>query len=130
MIQRVQSLYLLLAAIFVLAVPFSPGLVTPEGWAWYTPVKVAASLLIAVGCLVAIFLFRDRARQKGLVTVDMALSVALVATLIVAAVTEAGVDLSTVWPIVLPVMALVLLFMARRAIAKDIELIQSMDRLR
>jgi peptidoglycan/LPS O-acetylase OafA/YrhL len=105
-------------------------LVTPEGWAWYTPVKVAASLLIAVGCLVAIFLFRDRARQMGLVTVDMALSVALVATLIVAAVTEAGVDLSTVWPIVLPVMALVLLFMARRAIAKDIELIQSMDRLR
>lgn len=130
MIQRIQSVYVLLAAVVVLSIPFQPGLITPDGWDWYTPVKVAASVLISVGCLVAIFLYKDRERQKGLVTVDLLLSLVLAAILSVPGFMTAPTDILAMWPTLLPVVAAVLLVLARRAIKKDIELVRSMDRLR
>ncbi len=130
MIQRIQSIYLLLAAIAVLALLLFPGLVRPDGWAWYTPVKVAGAILIAVGCLVSIFLYGDRVRQRSLVTVALWLSLALAATLAITAVMAGPIVPSAAWPVLLPTVAFVFLFLARRAITKDIELVRSMDRLR
>ena len=130
MIQRIQSVYLLLAAVCVLALLLFPGLVTPDGWAWYTPVKVASAILIAVGCLVSIFLYKDRARQRNLVTVDLWLSLALIVTMAVAFVLAGPIVLSAAWPVLFPTVAFVLIVLARRAITRDIELVRSMDRLR
>jgi hypothetical protein len=130
MIQRIQSAYLLLAAIAVMALLVVPGLAVPDGWSWYTPVKVAASILIAVGCLVAIFMYTDRIRQRGLVTVNLWLAIALAATLIASVPIAGMVVLAAIWPNLLAIAATILLLLARRAITKDIELVRSMDRLR
>ncbi len=130
MIQRIQSVYLLLAAIAVVVVPLVPGPVVPDGWSWHTPVKAAASILVAVGCLVAIFMYKDRIRQRGLVTVDLWLTVALALMLGASVLTAGAAMTSMVWPALLPIVAAVLLVLARRAIQKDIELVRSMDRLR
>jgi peptidoglycan/LPS O-acetylase OafA/YrhL len=130
MIQRIQSVYLLLAAAVTLAVLVTPGPITPDGWAWYTPVKVAASILVAVGCLVAIFLYKDRSRQRMLVTIVLWLSLALAVVLAGASALADGLQPSTAGPALLPVLALVLIILARRGISKDIELVRSMDRLR
>jgi peptidoglycan/LPS O-acetylase OafA/YrhL len=129
MIQRIQSVYLLLAALLVLAVPVAGGFVTPDSWVWYTPVKAAVSILVSVGCLVAIFLYKDRQRQKRLVTVDLFLALAL-AGILLAAWLAAAAGSSDLWPSGLPLAAAVFLFLARKSVSKDIELVRSMDRLR
>ena len=130
MIQRIQSVYLVVAAVAATAVPLAPGLIVPDGWSWYTPVKAAASILIAVGCLVAIFLYKDRVRQRGLVTLDLWLAAALVVMIIVSTLLAGALAFSAMWPALISLVAFVLLILARRAISIDIELVRSMDRLR
>ena len=130
MIQRIQSVYLVVAAVAAIAVPLAPGLIVPDGWSWYTPVKAAASILIAVGCLVAIFLYKDRVRQRGLVTLDVWLAAALAVMIIVSTLLAGALVFSAMWPALLSIVAFVLLSLARGAIKKDIELVRSMDRLR
>ncbi len=129
MIQRVQSIYLLLAALLAVAVPFAGGAVTPDSWIWYTPLKVALSILVAVGSLVAILLYGDRPKQKGLVVVLVLLAAGLTVLLMLGWWVSRRTD-PAFWPLVFPLLAIAALFLARRAILKDIKLVRSMDRLR
>ncbi len=130
MIQRVQSAYLLLAATCLVGVPFLEGVVAPEEWSWFTPVTVAFAILVAAGCIGAIFVYKQRQRQKSFVLVILVMLLPLMVLLSVGATVVGISGLRAAAPIMLPVVAFVLLLLARRSIQKDIELVRSMDRLR
>ncbi len=130
MIQRIQSVYLGLATLAILATPVVDGVVAPDSWAWYTPVAAALIILIGAVSFGAIFLYKQRPRQKTLVLADQLLLLPLIALLFIGAYYAGVSDVQTVLPLGLPVVAYILLYLARRAIIKDIELVRSMDRLR
>lgn len=130
MIQRIQSVYLGLATLAVLATPVANGVVSPDSWAWYTPVAAALIILIAAVSFGAIFLYKQRARQKTLVLADQLLLLPLITLLFIGAYYAGVSDVQSLLPLGLPVLAYILLYLARRAIIKDIELVRSMDRLR
>ncbi len=130
MIQRIQSVYLGLATIAILATPVADGVVAPDSWAWYTPVAAAMIILIAVIAVGAIFFYKQRQRQKALVLADQLLLLPLIALLFVGAYRAGVADVVSLLPLGLPVLAYILLYLARRAVIKDIELVRSMDRLR
>ena len=135
MIQRIQSVYLLLGGIALLGIiPVRSALGTFSP-SWALPTGLAVVGLAALLAIISIFLYNNRAQQRNLV-----LGAQLLTILIVLAVfagvyfvigfasipTEAGPILL----MCLPVLAYIFFFLARKAIEKDIALVRSMDRLR
>lgn len=142
MIQRIQSLYLLLAAAFVGAF-----LVLGDAWRtliaiaypWVAPVTLILGGLTAVAALVAVFLYKERTRQRQVALaaqwLDLLLVLVLVGVLVAVNLNEEPVWEPAAAPTVyltalLPFVAYVFLRLARRGIEKDIALVRSMDRLR
>jgi len=141
MIQRLQSLYLLFAALFA-------ALVLVVGDAWFsviTPVYPWLTLavpviagLTALVALVAVFLYKDRKRQRSIVLAAQWLDILLVlamgggiAALVIGDSAALGAGATLVFlTLLLPVVAYVFLRLARRGVEKDIALVRSMDRLR
>jgi FtsH-binding integral membrane protein len=146
MIQRKQSIWLLLAALFNAGV-FLFDLyrvdTNTNGVVTQSVLRVSnhyPSLLIALVMtllpLISIFMFSNRKRQRGMTAVSM------VATLAFIGMTLARVNKletattppptgGTYWiGAVLPVVALVFIVMALAGIRKDEKLVRSMDRLR
>jgi uncharacterized membrane protein YbjE (DUF340 family) len=141
MIQRLQSLYLLFAALFV-------GLFLVVGDAWYQavgPVYPWATLVATVLCgltvlvaLVAVFFYKNRQTQRTVVRAAQWLD--LLAVLVVVGCViglsfgnEAGLGTaatSVYLTLLLPVVGYVFLRLALRGVEKDIALVRSMDRLR
>lgn len=136
MIQRLQTLYLAAAAallVLFLALASSWAIALPENVAWLNPVAMGLSVLTAVVSLIALALFKNRKQQGQLVLaaqwLDLALVVAVLVGLYLGSTTGAtAMDRYLV--ALMPVVAYVLLRMARQRITKDIELVKSMDRLR
>lgn len=157
MIQRIQSLYLLVAAALVAVMFFTP-------LAWFadaasriemgvfsvldqTGAPVLSTrylgLLLSLGgglCLATIFLFRRRLLQIRLCVVAMVLLLGSAVMEAIyyflcrrafLAVGHAGQTLSGIRPAaVLPLVALLLVFLASRAILRDELLVRSADRIR
>lgn len=151
MIQRIQTVYLLLAAgvlgLFLGLVDFwgplvdaaAAGSVAGEAAPGpaRTAVLVVAGLLSALS-LVAVFLYRDRGRQAqvvgGTMIVDLMLSLAMMGAVgytlfgADAPVSEGfGFQASAA---LIPVAVYLFLHLARRGVRRDVELIRSVDRLR
>jgi hypothetical protein len=140
MIQRLQTVYLLLAVICLGILFLADGAWTSaatSSHAWYVPVSMGLFGLAAAGGVSAIFLYKDRRRQRSLV-VAMQIAVLLALVLKVVLTSMAGGFVSITnnatfeyWVgFGAPVMAYLMFLMARRGIDKDIALIKSMDRLR
>ncbi len=155
MIQRIQSLYLLLTS--VMAIIFLPGrflrffnnsgseiVLNITGlWqlsagkpnelvrtAWMVP---ALFVLIAVLALTTIFLFRKRKQQMKLSLAVVILSVAANTALIISALKISSEFSVTFAPCVvtfLPVLTLVFSILSYRAIRRDEDIVRSYDRLR
>lgn len=141
MIQRLQSLYLLFGALFA-------GLFLVIGDAWYAAVGPAypwaipvATILCALTVLVAlgaVFLYKDRPKQRKVIQVAQWLDLGLVFVTVGALGALAlgdgsglGAEATPVYLVVLlPVVAYVFLRLALRGVEKDIALVRSMDRLR
>lgn len=141
MIQRIQSVWLALAAVcgFAMAkVPlFSATLTDLSKRSFLATESLLAFALIigiAVMSVIAIFLFKNRPAQY-----KMAISGALLSALVI------GLQVYSIegfkkanpiqqgtyqWGGLLPIVMMVLLFMAAAAIRKDEKLIKSLDRLR
>ena len=113
MIQRIQTVYLLLAAI-LLAVCF----VFDEGM-----LPGGLTLCLAVFSVIDIFLFRNRVLQAR---VCLALMLAGIVYYIFMAVNQPAMG----WYSALPLVAILMLFLARKAILKDEKLVRSLDRIR
>jgi peptidoglycan/LPS O-acetylase OafA/YrhL len=101
----------------------------PESLLLFTLIVVTSVL-----AFVTIFLFKNRGQQKGLALIGALLSIAIVALeFFLVEDYKKGLNLAeNSWQIgaILPVLMIVLFFMARGGIVKDEKLVKSLDRLR
>lgn len=148
MIQRIQTVWLFLASMLAgaLLMPsmtiysYTVGIgiasriekVTATN---YYPLMVLAALT-AILAMVAIFMFGNRKRQKGFVTLSMLSCIAflLVMFMKVSTLSNEVTNMSSpqygILAAIIPVLVLIFLIMAYRGIRKDEKLIKSLDRLR
>jgi hypothetical protein len=140
MIQRLQTIYLLLAVVCLAILFLADGAWTgsaASSYPWYVPVTMGLFGLAAAGGVTSIFLYKDRKRQRGLVVIMQLIVLAgLLIKIILSSMTDGFASISSdasfeYWVgFGAPVMAYLMFLMARRGIDKDIKLIKSMDRLR
>lgn len=172
MIQRIQSIYLVLALVGLTLLFMFPtatfDLVNPqtntiEATASLDLVEQATTydqtgiiptfvgqgsvllmilvIVIAVGTLVSIFLFKNRILQMRLVALTLVLTLAYIAIVFVSTIDGCVADLQASWPIwtvnmhygvgtFAPLAVAVLLFLAQQAIKKDELKVRAADRLR
>ena len=150
MIQRIQSLYLLLAGIILLLCPFLPvadllrgghlmavrlsglldeetGLMEQNLW---LPTLVFLSGFLSIA---NIFIFKDRTRQIRIARLNIGVTIlAAILTPIITFLQKTEIEDILIFrtPIVFPSIAGVFIFLAYRGIKKDDDLIKSADRLR
>lgn len=133
-IQRWQSVLLLISAIFVALAGILPYAVTANGvdvCAVQTPVLLCVDILVALLLLINIFLYRNLRYQMKVTRLALGLIVVLEAA--IAAYTCAGLEgatISIIGGIVMPVLALISSFVALRLMHRDYRLLRSADRLR
>lgn len=141
MIQRIQTVYLVLgilalAGLLLVDAIWSGPAAT--SYAWFAPAVLSAAGVAALVGAAAIFLYKDRSRQKQVVVGAQFLvllhAIILYGGLYMAGTlsvrTPEGVSVERVIGLLLPILAYVFFALARRSIQKDIELVRSMDRLR
>jgi hypothetical protein len=138
MIQRIQTIWLLLAAIcafLTLKLSFYSGNKIIEGQKQFTHLTANDNMLltilsvtVGVAALILIFLFKDRKMQMRLTVVDLLISLLNVYLYFVASQNfiEGRIDWSCIIVFAIPVF----LFLAFRGIYKDQKLVKSVDRLR
>lgn len=133
-IQRWQSVLLLISAIFVALAGILPYAVTANGvdvCAVQTPVLLCVDILVALLLLIDIFLYRNLRYQMKVTRLALGLIVVLEAA--IAAYTCAGLEgatISIIGGIVMPVLALISSFVALRLMHRDYRLLRSANRLR
>lgn len=133
-IQRWQSVLLLISAIFVALAGILPYAVTANGvdvCAVQTPVLLCVDILVALLLLIDIFLYRNLRYQMKVTRLALGLIVVLEAA--IAAYTCAGLEgatISIIGGIVMPMLALISSFVALRLMHRDYSLLRSADRLR
>lgn len=150
MIQRIQSIYLLLASVCLFLMEFwpiatfGPMVVDLQGAASQAEVTLHPLLdleyrygqwAIILLTTITIFLYKDRKRQMLLARVDHLLLLAFIVWMQVdlgrfSEQAGEGIQVSYDISTFLPVIALAFLLLAHRAIKKDEELVRSLDRLR
>lgn len=138
MIQRIQTVYLLLVVIACIAYIFVPfgQIITPEGnyetWAikQVTPIMIE-NIMVAVLAFISIFLFKNRKTQMKVVLVNILLSVLLIGLFLFGLTQHIGIQ-NYVFKIgaILPVFILLFNMLAYGSIKHDEALVKSMDRLR
>ncbi|HRO41361.1 MAG TPA: DUF4293 domain-containing protein [Flavipsychrobacter sp.] len=150
MIQRIQTLWLFLAALIsgLMMLDWYTGYVykadIPEGFGsavkYLTVRSDFPSLVIAMGMtllpLIAIFLFKDRKKQRAQTLLAMLVSVGFIAINLFRIsnfnknTSPAPANGSYQLGSLLPVLVILFLILALRGINKDEKLVKSMDRLR
>jgi hypothetical protein len=139
MIQRIQTVHLLIAASLVglflgLGGTWLAGLA--DRMAWLPVAAYVLAGLTAALALAAVFFYKQRATQMRVVLAAQVADVALVLVLAGAlalssfggAATAEGLVQASV--ALLPVLAYIFLSLARWGVRRDVELVRSMDRLR
>lgn len=143
MIQRIQSVFLLLASLFFFgefAFPFFKSSAAKTGFftdTVYTvqdhPALLGITIAGGVLCFLTIFLFNNRSLQQKLVYVGLILSIALIAVAIILGMSDTP-DLFSAESVFigsfLPIGAMLMLGLSLKGINKDEKLVKSMDRLR
>lgn len=145
MIQRIQSVYLLLGALCLAALSILDPIWQSQAaatLAWYVPTVAILGALTAIVALIAIFLHKDRQKQlKTILAVQMlavVFLVVLVGGLFLGGDFDSGgaaggggaLDRAILLALLLPVASYVFFYLARRGVQRDINLVRSMDRLR
>ncbi len=136
MIQRIQTIYMLLTAVVSGLLPFWVNLWSePDGTEIYARNEILVSVLFygaAILALVAIVQYKNRKNQFVLNRLNMILSLFLLGFFVYrslnisgeTSVSEKGIGM------LIPVFSIVFLVLANRAIKKDEDLVKSVDRLR
>ncbi|MFP2996668.1 DUF4293 domain-containing protein [Spongiivirga sp. MCCC 1A20706] len=142
MLQRIQTVYLLIVS-----------LVMGLGWLWtplYTNAKdeqvfaidniyvMCAFIACSVLALISIFAFKKRQNQFVLNRLNMIFNVTLLGVLVYwslsisgeTSVSEKGIEKLIPFGSFLPIISIVFLVLANKAIKKDEDLVKSVDRLR
>jgi hypothetical protein len=152
MIQRIQSVYLFLALIITgslfyldlaeLASPVNSYTLTYKGLITTGEASTMAMPALALNILlllavaltaVTIFIYKKRMIQIRLCALNMGLHAGISIMIFYfgkMAAKEFQTELSFNWPLILPLISLILIFLAMRAIGKDEALIRSLNRIR
>ncbi len=136
MIQRIQSVYLILVALFAAVLPFVLYLWLDaqgeEFFAKYDILVSSAFYVIAGLALLAIFLYKNRKNQFVVNRLNMILNLFLLGFFVYRSLNLSGETLVSEKGIgmLIPVFSIVFLVLANRAIKKDEDLVKSVDRLR
>jgi len=130
MIQRIQSIYLFLAAVAAIVFLFVPS-AEVEGVQLIAQNNMPLLALSAIGALISlsvIFLFKNRVLQANIGRISLLPLLGLVGYSLFIEFSDG--DFQAGWGIGLPVVATLLVFLAVGAIRKDENKVRSMDRLR
>lgn len=134
MIQRIQSLYLLVAGALLVTfgmIPDAWALGMSDSVAWLVPTARLLAALAAIVTFVAVALFKDRQRQRRIIVGAQVVTLLTVAAAVAGLfLREAGTGSGAYLLALAPVVSYVLLRLAQRGVDKDIALVKSMDRLR
>lgn len=149
MIQRIQTVYLLVVAILMVVMMSLPvgsfvaadytatvfnnlSLVAPDGTADYAPWAMFAILMVsAVVTLGTIFLYKKRMLQIRLTIFNIILLLGYYGTLVTFVIMLKGENSFTPsWTVILPLISIILDWLAIRAIGKDEMLVKAYERLR
>lgn len=141
MIQRIQTVYLVLGALAVAALGLfhHPWNTAPAvQYSWFVPALIAFMVATAGGAVGAIFLYNQRSTQRSVVIAVQFLTLGLTAVLyggfygagVLTVRGAGGILWSKTVMFLLPIGAYGLFRLARRGIENDIELVRSMDRIR
>lgn len=132
MIQRIQSLYLLIAAVVSggLSQVFSTGF---DAIGVINNPYIYESLVVSgIFSLIIIFIFKNRKLQFVLGRLNILLNIILLGVFVYLALNISGEALVSEKGIgrIIPLISIVFLVLANKAIKKDEELVKSVDRLR
>lgn len=141
MIQRIQTVYLALGIIALLALLFFDVVwqsQATETLVWFAPALLATLALTVLLAGAAIFLYKNREKQRKVVTYAQGALLLLIIVLFggLTMTSELGIrsggepQVGRIVTLLLPVVAYILFYLARRGIEHDIKLVRSMDRLR
>lgn len=155
MIQRIQSIYLFASSILVLLWYFMPlaeiitaeqsykftiyGIKNPEdnSWIYHTLIISIIAAITSIATLGTIFLYKNRKQQIKAAQFLLLLFTALITSAFLLIDTakstlpsDSEIMINHKISMTFPLIALVLIFMAIKAIKKDEELVRSADRLR
>ena len=136
MIQRIQSIYLLLAAVIAGGLSFVFNLwKTAEDTVVYakdTTFVLAAFLLSATISIISIVMFKNRKLQFVINRLNIILNFILLLVFVYCSMTTSGESEISEKGVgmLLPIISIVLLVLANKAIKKDEDLVKSVDRLR
>jgi len=147
-IQRIQSIYLLIAVILMAVFAFFPALTFELGGREFVygaletgkvgvthidPLMLTLVILISLLALIDIFLFKNLQRQMTVCFVDIIIGLAMLVAIGIQAFYvggREGVTLTWSWYLVLPVLSVIFLMMAHKAMSRDKKLLRDADRLR
>ena len=147
-IQRIQSLYLLIAVILMVVFAFFPALTFEladktvlygaletgrAGNLHINPLLVTLIALISFLAIVDIFLYKNLQRQMTVCFVDIIIALALVAAICIQAFfvgNREGWTVSWQWWVCLPILTIIFLMLAHNSMSKDKKKLLDADRLR
>ena len=136
MIQRIQTLYLgLVAVTSILAAFFIKNLVKIDEIGIFgisMPVDRMTFFIIAATAIFSIFLFKKRINQFIVNRLNIILNLLLLGFFVYRSLNLSGESLLSqkgIW-VVIPLISIVLLILANKAIKRDEDLVKSVDRLR
>ncbi|TMM57941.1 DUF4293 family protein [Maribacter algarum] len=136
MIQRIQTIYLVIVALLATVLPFFLYLwLNANGEEFFAKHDIlVATAFYSIGALglIAIFLFKNRKNQFVVNRLNMILNLFLLGFFVYRSLNLSGETLVSEKGIgmLIPVFSIVFLVLANRAIRKDEDLVKSVDRLR
>lgn len=136
MIQRIQTLYLAFVAILsILAAFFIKSLAQNEESSIFElsiPMDRITFFIVAIFAIISIFLYKKRINQFIVNRLNIILNLFLLGFFVYRSLNLSGESLLSqkgIW-IIVPLISIVLLILANKAIKRDEDLVKSVDRLR
>ena len=123
-IQRIQSLFLLIAALLMASFAFFIPLIDTS--------MLVLVILISVLAVIDIFLYKNLQRQMTVCFVDIIIGLATLVAIIIQIVRLANENLAVKWnwAWILPVLSIIFLMLAHKAMSRDKKKLRDADRLR
>lgn len=147
-IQRIQTVYLLIAVILMVVFAFFPALTFElgdktvlygalesgrAGVMHINPLLLTLVILISLLALIDVFLYKNLQRQMTVCFVDIIIGIAMLIAISIQAFYVGNRDgwiVSWQWYLILPVLSIIFLMMAHKSMSRDKKKLLDADRLR
>jgi hypothetical protein len=147
-IQRIQSVYLLIAVILMAVFAFFPALSFEIGGREFVygalatgkvgvthidPLMLMLIVLISLLAFIDIFLYKNLQRQMTVCFIDIIIGLAMLVAIGIQVFViggKEGVTMTWQWYLILPVLSIIFLMMAHKSMSNDKRTLRDSDRLR